>query len=431
MKKWLFMLFSLIITIGLVACSNGGDENTSSSSDDNDNEVIELTVWNDWTEDRPENRTYKGMVEKFNEQNENIEVIVEAIPHDDYETKLRTQAAGKQLPDMFRVWPGTRLEPLVNGDTVLPLDEIVDHWDGSIPEGIMGDYAIDGKQYAIPGNISETSLIFYNKELVSQAGFDVFPETYEELKSLIQVLNEEEVTPISLGNKAAWPLQSVYISTIADRFTGSDFLPQALSGEESFENEQFIDALSVIEELNEMEAFNGDMNTLDEAQSRNNFIAGKAAMHFAGSWAVGPILDDAENLDNIGVAPFPSFAGGDGDPAKIAGVAGGGIALNSELSGDEKEAAFEFLKFFYSDEMYQQLLEANIIVPVNLEMGDDIPQVFQTANELAQGGLAPVYDATLTPELTDMINNGLQSITVGGKTPEDLAAEMQEEAESN
>ncbi len=79
--------------------------------------------------------------------------------------------------------------------------------------------------------------------------------------------------------------------------------------------------------------------------------------------------------------------------------------------------------------MYQQLLEANIIVPADLEMGDEIPQVFQEANNLAQGGLAPVYDATLTPELTDLINNGLQSITLGEMTPEELAKEMQAENE--
>ncbi|WP_407270954.1 extracellular solute-binding protein [Radiobacillus sp. PE A8.2] len=423
MKKLGFILFSVAVLIGLAACS-GGDETTP------DGDVVELTLWNDWTEDRPENTTYKNMVKKFNEQNEDVKVVIEAIPHDQYETKLRTQAAGKQLPDMFRVWPGARLQPLIDGEVVLSLNPIVDHWEGEIPEGIMKDYASDGEQYAIPGNISETSLIFYNKEMVSQAGFDTFPETYEELKTLIGALNSEDITPIALGNKAIWPLQSVYISTIADRFTGSDFLPNVLNGDGTFENEQFIKSLSVIDELTKMDAFNGDMNTLDEAQARNNFISGDAAMHFAGSWAIGPILDNAENVENIGVAPFPSFAGGEGDPAKIAGVAGGGIALNSELNEAEQDAAFRFLEFFYSDEMYQELVEANIIVPADVEMSDNIPQVFQEANKLAQGGLAPVYDATLTPELTDIINNGLQSITLGDKTPEELAAEMQAELES-
>ncbi|QDP39937.1 ABC transporter substrate-binding protein [Radiobacillus deserti] len=423
MKKLSILLVGIITVLTLAAC-NGGEGETTSGSD-----VIELTLWNDWTEDRPENTAYKKMVEKFNDKHDDIEVVIEAIPHDQYETKLRTQAAGNQLPDMFRVWPGARLAPLAKGGATLSLDSIKDNWEGEIPEGIMKDYQYDGVQYAIPGNISETSLIFYHKDMVEAAGFEEFPKTYEELKSLITALNEDGKTPISLGNKAIWPLQSVYISTIADRFTGSDFLPNAISGEASFENEQFINSMKVIEELATMKAFNGDMNTIDEAQARSEFNAGNAAMHFAGSWAIGPVLDSVENVDNIGVAPFPSFEGGDGDPAKIAGVAGGGIALNSDLSKEEQEAALEFLKFFYSDDMYQQLVKANIIVPADVKMGEDIPQVFQEANKLAQGGLAPVYDATLSPELTDIINNGLQAITLGDKTPEEVAKDMQEQAE--
>ncbi|MFQ3545463.1 extracellular solute-binding protein [Halobacillus rhizosphaerae] len=422
MKKIGWLLMAMVLTISLAACS-GGDNEASG------NGVTELTVWNDWTEDRPENTVYKNLIKEFNNEHDDIEVKIESIPHDQYETKLRTQAAGKQLPDMFRVWPGARIKPLVEGGALLSLNSIKDQWDGVIPEAILKDYAVDGEQYAIPANISETSLIFYNKEKVKAAGYDEFPKTYKELKALITDLNDKGITPIALGNKAAWPLQSVYISTIADRYTGSDFLENTLDGEGSFENDKFVQSLSVIDELTNLKAFNEDMNTIDEAQARSEFNSGETAMHFAGSWAIGPILDGVKNKENIGVAPFPEFEGGEGDQSKIAGVAGGGIALNSNLSKDKKEAAFEFLKYFYGDDMYKQLVKANIIVPADVEMDDSIPQVFQKANSYAQNGLAPVYDATLTPELTDTINNGLQSISLGDKTAEELAEEMQKELE--
>ncbi|MFD2924920.1 extracellular solute-binding protein [Halobacillus naozhouensis] len=421
-KKISWLLFSVIFVLFLAGCSGNSNEASGSG-------VIELTVWNDWTEERPENTAYKNMIKQFNKEHEDIQVISESIPHDQYETKLRTQAAGKQLPDMFRVWPGARLKPLVEGNAVLSLNPIMDNWRDKIPEGILKDYAFNEEQYAIPANISETSLIFYNKDIIQQAGYNEFPSSYEGLKKLIAEVNNMGTTPISLGNKAVWPLQSVYISTIADRFTGSEFLPNTLEGEGTFENGQFIKALTVIQELSEMDAFNVDMNTLDEAQSRNEFIAGNAAMHFAGSWAIGPILDNVENTDNIGVAPFPSFAEGEGNQNKIAGVAGGGIAVNSSLSEEKQQAAFKFLKFFYGNQLYQELAKANIIVPVEVEV-DGAPEVYKKANSFAQNGLAPVYDATLPPNVTDVINNGLQSITLGEKTPEELAADMQEELEN-
>lgn len=106
-KKVGIAVLGLFLLFGLAACSS--DEKTSGSSE------IELTVWNDWTEERPENTVYRDIIANFNKENKDIEVKIENIPHDQYETKLRTQAAGKQLPDMFRVWPGTRITPLVEG----------------------------------------------------------------------------------------------------------------------------------------------------------------------------------------------------------------------------------------------------------------------------------------------------------------------------
>lgn len=422
MKKIGLVLFAIFMVISLAAC-NGKDDGGSNDG------VIELTLWNDWTEDRPENTVYKDIIAKFNEEHKDIQIKSESIPHDQYETKLRTQAAGKQLPDMMRVWPGARTAPLAEGGSLLQLDPFIDHWDDIIPDAILQDYAINGNYYAIPSNVSETSLIFYHKDLLEEAGYNEFPSTYEELKELIVTFNDKEITPIALGNKSIWPLQSVYISTIGDRYTGSDFLENALNGEESFENEQFIAALSVIDELSKLNAFNEDMNTIDEAQSRSEFIKGSTAMHFAGSWALGPIIEGAEDIDNIGVASFPTFEGGDGDPARISGVAGGGIAVNSDLSEEEQEAAITFLKYYYSNDLFSELVKANIIVPADVDLDDSIPQVFRDANSYAQGGLSSVYDATLTPELTDIINNGLQSITLGEKTPEELAKEMQKELE--
>lgn len=422
MRALKFLFLGVVVALVLAAC--GDSEETQSKEG-----VIELTLWNDWTEDRPENTVYKDIIEKFNAEHDDIEIISESTPHDDYEIKLRTQAAGNQLPDLMRVWPGTRIEPFVEGDALLPLNPIIDHWEGTIPEEILQDYALGENYYAIPSNVSETSLIFYNKQLVSEAGFEEFPATYKELKELVDSLNSDNVTPISVGNKAIWPLQSVFISGIADRYTGSDFLHNVLNEDGTFENEQFINALTVIDDLTKSGAFNEDMNTIDEAQSRNEFIKGSTAMHFAGSWAIGPIMDSVDDLENIGVAPFPSFEGGEGDASKISGVAGGGIAVNSQLSEEEQEAAFEFLKFYYSEELFQELVKANIIVPADVEMDDSIPEVFKEANSLAQNGLSPVYDATLSPELTDIINNGLQSITIGDTTPEELAAEMQAELE--
>jgi raffinose/stachyose/melibiose transport system substrate-binding protein len=425
LKKGFLALSTSFLIFSLTACG-GGQEKAASQP-----QVTELTLWQDWTEDRPENTVYKNLVDEFNKQNTSIHVKLESTPHDQYEVKLRTQAAGKELPDMFRVWPGARLTPLVKGGALMPLDPIVDNWNGLVSKEMLQGFAVDGKQYAIPSNVSETSLIFYHKSLLKQVGYNEVPKTYDDFKTLVQKLNAAKITPIALGDKGKWPLQSCYISTIADRLTGSDYVTNVLSGKAKFTDDRFVKALSVVDDLNKLHAFNEDMNTIDESQSRSYFIQGKTAMHVAGSWATGPILDGVKDKSDIGVTLFPSIAGGNGNATSVSGVVGGGIALSKNLSDQKKEAAFKFLKFFYGKDLYTSLLKANILVPAKVDVDSSVSDLAKETNQFAQGGLAPVYDASLTPELTNEINNGLQSITTGSMTPKQLADQMQQTVDSS
>src|SRR5690625_1974883 len=318
--KKLVVLAVLLISLFLVLFGCSGNKEVQSGNNDgasevnsNDKEVIELTLWNTWADEAAEAATSIKRVEDYNNSQDEINIVLEMTPHDQYKTKLKTQAAGKQLPELIQVWPGAELEPLATGGVLKSIDSIKDNWEGLIPDSVMDDYAYDGVQYAIPGNISFTSLIYYDQDMIQEAGFSEFPENYEEFKELVTNLKDEGYTPIQLGNKAQWVLQSSYISTIADRITGSDYLKDVLSGNAKFTDKEFVDSLSVIDELTKMGAFNEDMNTLDDIQSREQFFQGDAAMHIAGSWIVTPLIEGISDNKNIGVAIFPEIAGGKGD----------------------------------------------------------------------------------------------------------------------
>jgi raffinose/stachyose/melibiose transport system substrate-binding protein len=416
----LLLITSLLL---LAACSKGGESNTSKAGGDG---AVELTFWNAWAEDTPDHEVILSRVEEFKKEHPEIKLNMESIPSDQYRTKLKTQAAGRQLPDLIQTWPGAELQPLVEAGMLMPIDDIVEHWKGkTIPDNNLVDYAIDGKQYAIPGNKVFTSVIYYDKDMLAKAGYDQFPESYEDLKDLIKSLNDSGVNPIALGNKAKWPLQSCYISTIADRVTGSDFLEKALNGEKKFTDPDFIQALSVIEDFKEIEAFNSDANSIDDNQASNYFLQGKSAMFVNGTWALGGLIKSAPEGKNIGIAKFPSIEGGKGEPSNISGVTGWGIALNSELSDEKKEAATTFFEFLYHEDTYENLMSVGTLIPANIEVPEKTESLFKETVELTNGGIAPVYDAVLPSELTDILNNGLQAISIGESTPEKVAKEMQ------
>src|SRR5690625_4982941 len=281
-KHCLFLIFTAVAILSLVACSNdnGNAVDNNKSADD----VVELEFWRAEDVGRADFKVFMEVVEAFQEEHPEINLKVDTTVHADYRTRLNTQAAGGQLPDVFQVWPGAELEPLVEGGVLQPINDITDYWTeetGFLEEDDFEDFSVDDDVYAVPANTNPTHFIFYDKDMLSEAGYDNFPETYDEFLELIEALKSDDMTPIALGNSDGWVLQSVYISTIADRFTGNEFIDDVFAGDRKFTDPEFVEALEVIEELVEVSAFNEDLNTIDSTEMIDYFLQGNAAMVFA------------------------------------------------------------------------------------------------------------------------------------------------------
>lgn len=422
----------LVVLLGMLAACGGqsagqpsaGGATSAPAAQPQGN--VELTLWDTFTDDA--SAPYVNQLKAAKAALPNVTINDQATPHDQYKIKVKTQAAGGVLPDIIQVWPGAELEPLVRGGVLLPIDSIVGEWkDKLLPADQLNDYAIDGKQYAIPAVANYTHLIYYNKKLLASAGYSQFPSTYDDFKALITKLAGQGVTPIALGNKGKWVLQSCYISVIADRVTGDQFLHDVLvTKQKKFTDPEFIRALGIIKELADLKAFNADMNNLDNNQQREVLLQGRAAMMIEGSWASTDLAAKMPKDFDLGVAAFPAVAGGKGDPKALPGVTGVGFALNAKLSPEKRAAAEQFLKAYYTPALYSALLKSNLLVPAKVETPADIDPTFKQVFALTTSSkITPVYDAVLPAAATDAINNGLQAIAIGSSTPEQVAQELQ------
>ncbi|KAB8136795.1 extracellular solute-binding protein [Gracilibacillus oryzae] len=430
-SKRVLLGFVILLVSFLTACSGESDKESSADGTSNNEDAVELTFWKSEDIGRADYQAFMDVVEKFDEEHPDIDLQVDTTPNADYRTRLNTQAAGGQLPDVFQVWPGAELEPLVEGGVVQPISDITSYWTeetGLLDEEDFEDFSIDGKPYAVPANTNPTHMIFYDKDMLADAGFEEFPTTYEEFLQLIDNLNANDITPMALGNSDAWVLQSVYISTIADRFTGNDFLEGVSNGERAFTDDDFVQSLEVIDELVKKGAFNEDLNTIDSSQMIDYFLQGRAAMVMDGNWGISAILENMPEGKNVGVAMIPL-----NDKKTMATVAGTGVAINSDLEGEKLEAAHTFLKYVYNQELWEELIKvgrpviANVEVPADAELH---PLQEDMLDLIAESEPAPVYDATLIPAVNDQLENELQSITVGGSTPEEAAENIQRVQES-
>jgi raffinose/stachyose/melibiose transport system substrate-binding protein len=161
-------------------------------------------------------------------------------------------------------------------------------------------------------------------------------------------------------------------------------------------------------------------------QGQDYFIQGKAAMHISSSTVDGRIRINNEEGDKFGIALFPSVPGGSGDPVKSAGVVQYGIAIKKGLSDEKKAAAEEFIKFFVNEDLYKDLISKGVVVPANVEIPEDASPYLKEMLELTNKGTAPVFDSVIPTQVTDVMQNGLQALTIGRGTPEELAQEVQE-----
>jgi len=413
------------VAVSMVGCgksSNGnGSENGGSA------ETVTLKMMHNWTNPNADNEIFKARIQKFQDENPGIKIDVEEVPSSQYPTKLQTQATGRSLPDLAVFQPRAALKPYVDAGLLMPIDDVLDYWKDILPKEALDSYVVDGKHYAVPAKLTYADVLYYNKELLEKVGYKEFPTTYTDFVDMVKKLKGAGITPIVVGNKDRWPLQSSFMSIITDRIAGSDFLERAAANEAKFTDPDFVKALGIIQELNELDAFNTDINTIDTVQEQNYFLQGKAAMSMTTSTIDTKYRQNNENGDKIGIALFPAVDGGKGRPQASSGNFQFGLALNSELEKDpeKKEAAIKFLKYFYSKEMYEDLSKAGFMVPAKLENATTDNKYLQEMIELNSKGTAMIIDQTIATSVNESLQNGLQSILTKQRTAEQIAAEMQ------
>ncbi|WP_020618082.1 extracellular solute-binding protein [Paenibacillus daejeonensis] len=421
------MLSTLVAVMAFVsACGGGGNsEGNGGESGSGGGDQVTLTMMHPWTAPNPDNDVYKARIAAFEEANPGIKIEQDSVAAAQYKTKLFTQAAANNLADINVVWPGADLDPLVNGNLLHPLNDYMDNWDGLVREGSLVGYSKNDNQYAIPTKQNFVDIIYYNKELLAQAGHDTFPDTYEGFITMIQDLKAAGITPISLGNKEKWPLQSSYMSVLTQRFAGADFLQKVVDGEADFNDPQFVKAVAVIDELTKLEAFNVDANNMDSVQAQDYLIQGKAAMHISSATVDGRIRINNEEGDKFGIALFPAVEGGAGEPGIAAGVSQFGIAIKSELDQAKHDAALKFMEYFVSEDLYKDLTSVGIMIPADIEIPEDASPYLKEMMELTSKGSTPVFDAVIPTAAAKEFENGLQALTVGRGTPEGVAQDTQ------
>ncbi len=191
-KKVLALLLAGAMTASLAACggggggtsdsTGGGDASGGDASGDASGKT-QITVWHAMGGVNGE--AMQEMVDDFNASQDEIEVTIEYQgTYDDTITKLKAAMQSGELPDVCQMYDvGTKF--MADSGLIIPVEDMFEStgYDKStVMDVITSYYSVDGKQYAMPFNVS-TPMLYYNKDVFEAAGLDPNspPTTYEEV----------------------------------------------------------------------------------------------------------------------------------------------------------------------------------------------------------------------------------------------------------
>jgi len=384
------------------------------------------------------NKTFYQMFAKFRAANPGVDFDVEDMVHDTYETKMKTLAAGNEMPDLFLI-KGSWIDNFISNGLVKPMNGMLDSnsaWRDNFNAGAFDEFKRNGSDiYGIPFQLFSTHLILYNSAAFAKAGIRSFPKTWKDFESAISALKAKGYTPISLGNKAKWVAESCILSTLGDRFTGSAWFYSVRDRKGAkFTDPDFVRALDAFQRLAKSGAFNSDLNSIDDNQQKTLYINGKSAMFMDGAWSIPVLISIAppDVVKDTHLAILPSVPGGKGDPSSVSGGSGWGYAINAGVTPEKEKAIGKLIAALTGAEAARATIENNG-QPAGRTASYDKSKVAPLSNEyfalVSRLKFTPIYDIQLNAPVIEVMNSGLQELLIGTVTPQQLAARIQAEYE--
>ena len=382
-RKWLLTGAAVIATaLAVSGCSangTGGADPTPSGSASSADGVDDGTNLTMWTRAATKIQS-EAFVAAYNDSHENqIELTV--IPTDDYQAKVGAAAGSGTLPDLFAS-DVVYVPNYTSSGLFLDITDRIDSlpFAADLAQSHIDVGTWEDKKYVVPHTM-DLSVLFYNKDLYTQAGLDPDkpPTTLEELGEQARAVSAlgGDVSGTYFGGNCAGCLAFTWWPSIWA--TGAEVM-----------NEDGTEATFDTPEAQEVFGF---YRSLYE-----DGITGPGTKDETGATWVAPFPDG-----KIGVMPMPSTMLGtmpaSTGVAPIPGPGGGestfvgGDAIGISANSEHADQAWSFLAWSLGDEAQVEVLAKNgdVVARTDLasnEYSEKDPRVV-TINEVAGKGTTP------------------------------------------
>ncbi|MFD3448582.1 extracellular solute-binding protein [Microbacteriaceae bacterium 4G12] len=395
------LAMAAIAPLALAACSGGGGgAGGGGGGGATEGGADELTIL-DYYNNEPDKSLVQDALDSCAEQ-VGVTIKRETVPGKDLIQKVLQRSSSRTLPDVLML-DNPDLQEIAATGGLVPLSEY-DVDTSGFAEGILEAATYEGEVYGLAPTVNTLGL-FYNTELLDAAGITP-PKTWEELKTA--------ATALTSGDQ-----YGIAFSAIASYEGSWQFLPFMWTNggdETALDTPQVQEALQLWVDLVDSGAASDSVINWAQADVKDQFVAGKAAMMVNGPWQI-PSLNENPDV-KWDVVQVPVQEEGQTPVAPL-----GGEVWTVPVTGDDaKQAkAAEFVECIASDDNQLALAEARFTVPTKTALADEyvqkVPTMAAFTEQVANARSRTGKLGEEWPEAATQIYTAIQLSLTGQATP--------------
>ena len=429
----------VVMAFGVLTACGASEETTDAPAAEGDQITIRLLTR--MAGSTTQVQIFNDILNEIKELHPEVKIIDDSQSDEGaFNNILSTDIASGSMANIFRIQGVANLGEYIDNGLILDLKPYLEEdaeWGNGFAEGNLKYYQVPGKDgiYAAPmeGGIVP---MFYNKDLLADAGFDHFPETWNELLDCVAALKANGIIPIAMGAQSTYMVGHLH-NHIFYKWLGTEAAKELGAKNKKRTDPDVLETIEKVKELIDAGAFDPAAAGLTDELAMTQFQQGQAAMVITGVWNIGNFNDPAETpvSASIDVAKFPYFEEKPEFKDEDMAVSSP-YMVNGKLEGKELELTLELLKMLTSAEAAERFAqEAAFYLPrTDIELDPEVcSQLFIKTIELSgtsTGVACDVFDFDPITSMQDRTRNSLMSLFTGAE-PEAVAAEIQNEVDNN
>lgn len=367
-------IISLMLVAALLAGALSGCKGTKADSGKIEIELVQY---------KPEAvKAFEAIEEKFNATHDDIHLTIDS-PNDAM-TILKTRFIREDNPDIIGIGGDVNFSNFLDSDMLMDISD----FDGldSIKQAYIDidknlEFVPKEGIYAVP-YMANAAGILYNKDIFDEHGWTI-PNTWSEFLALCDEIQAAGIMPFTFGFKDTWTCLAPW-NAIAVDLAPADVCQQVNAGNTTFTDEyrEVSERMLALLPYGPEDPFAYNYNDACTA-----FANGESAMYTIGSYAVPQIKSVNPDM-NIDSFVFPAAEKEEDNSLNS------GCDLQFSIMEDceNKEAAYEVLRFLLEDENIQIYIDDQTAVPC--KEGDfELPSILDgMASYIKEGRMKDYQD---------------------------------------